>query len=66
MSVYAPAHTEANSEQDRIDFFDLLDQTIANDVPIEFRRRLIILGDFNGRVGRNYEDVVGRRWHHQK
>ena len=52
---YAPCEDEDDIEKER--FYESLDQTIAEHK--KGRECLIVMGDFNGKVGNSKEDIVG-------
>lgn len=58
ISIYAPTMT--SSDEDKLMFYELLRETLRSIPP---RDKLILLGDFNARVGTEHEawkDVLGR------
>src|SRR6187399_193607 len=56
IQVYAPCEDEEDDKKDK--FYEMLDQVIADNR--KGRECLIVMGDFNGKVGENREeDIVG-------
>ena len=56
IQVYAPCEDEEDDKKDK--FYEMLDQVIADNR--KGRECLIVMGDFNGKVGENKEeDIVG-------
>ena len=56
IQVYAPCEDEKDDKKDK--FYEMLDQVIADNR--KGRECLIVMGDFNGKVGENKEeDIVG-------
>ena len=55
IQVYAPC--EDGEEDEKESFYELLDQTIKENG--RGRECLMVMGDFNGKVGKNKEDTIG-------